>query len=421
MSCDKVNKGQIKRLACYFQDYAWGKKGPTSMVYELLDENIKNKVKQDSNFAELWMGTHPNLPSMIQDESTLKSLKELILDSPDINLGKPIRENFGDDLPFLFKVLSINKALSIQAHPDKKLAEILHTKRPDIYKDGNHKPEMAVALTQFEALCGFRPLNEIYEFIKALPEFQELLERNGDKVDFNVTDELVLRKIFHNLMTSPEELVKQQLDKLFQRLEAKPDILRPDISELAFRLHNQYPGDVGIFCSFMLNFVVLSPGQAIFLGANEPHAYLKGDCIECMATSDNVIRAGLTPKFKDVEVLTSMLTYNCDPIAEKIFSGVHMPGSPYSLLYDPPIPEFSVISIRIPDPGLSQECKISNGPGILLVTSAPLSSLLVSNDEQYMLSKGNVFFIPPNTEFSMTFGHVPSVSPLQAFFAYCSL
>ena len=110
-------------------------------------------------YAELWMGTHPNGPSMLKGPGAL-SLAEHISQKPEI-LGKDCRQKFGDQLPFLFKVLSVNKALSIQAHPDKKHAEKLHADRPDIYKDPNHKPEMAIALTDFEGLCGFRHVSHV--------------------------------------------------------------------------------------------------------------------------------------------------------------------------------------------------------------------------------------------------------------------
>lgn len=139
-----------------------------------------------------------------------------------------------------------------------------------------------------------------------------------------------------------------------------------------------------------------------------------------MATSDNVVRAGLTPKFKDVEVLTSMLTYNCDPIAEKILGGVPIPGKPHSVLYDPPISEFSVVGTRIPGPGPAQDFEKPNGPGLLLVTSAPPGAVLENNGERHALSKGNVFFVPPNTSFALYFGQAPSSSPLEVYFAYCS-
>ena len=82
-----------------------------------------------------------------------------------------------------------------------------------------------------------------------------------------------------------------------------------DKEQLVLSLERQYGDDIGVIAALFFNYVKLSPGEALYIGANEPHAYLSGECIECMATSDNVVRAGLTPKYRDVQTLCSMLTY----------------------------------------------------------------------------------------------------------------
>lgn len=141
-------------LTCAVQNYAWGKSGNASEVALLQSSaNSDFKIDESKPYAELWMGTHPNGPSVLTGSG--RSLKEHISDNKSF-LGEESRAKFGDDLPFLFKVLSVGKALSIQAHPDIELAKKLHAERPDVYKDPNHKPEMAIALTKFEGLCGFR-------------------------------------------------------------------------------------------------------------------------------------------------------------------------------------------------------------------------------------------------------------------------
>lgn len=94
--------------------------------------------------------------------------------------------------------------------------------------------------------------------------------------------------------------------------------------KLVLSLEKQYPGDVGVLAAFFFNYVKLNPGEALYVGANEPHAYLSGDCIECMATSDNVVRAGLTPKYRDVETLCSMLTYNQVCFTHSPFMSIYM-------------------------------------------------------------------------------------------------
>ncbi|ETO01547.1 hypothetical protein RFI_35896 [Reticulomyxa filosa] len=144
----KKTKQELVKLQLQAQNYAWGKPSNESKVAQLL----KSKdVNPNLPYAELWMGTHVSGPSRVQLlDGTIQLLSEYI----------------HNDLPFLFKVLSVNESLSIQAHPNKELAAKLHQKRPDVYKDGNHKPEMAIALTKFEAMCGFRPLNQIAHFLK---------------------------------------------------------------------------------------------------------------------------------------------------------------------------------------------------------------------------------------------------------------
>ena len=113
--------------------------------------------------------------------------------------------------------------------------------------------------------------------------------------------------VFTALMTADATVVGAQVDALAARLHAKPD--KTPVDALACRLNEQYPKDVGVLCAYVLNYLALKPGQCIYLAANEPHAYLAGECIECMATSDNVVRAGLTPKLRDTAILCDMLTY----------------------------------------------------------------------------------------------------------------
>jgi mannose-6-phosphate isomerase len=121
------------------------------------------------------MGTHPSNPS--KDLHTKRTLLDLIQDNQAL-LSQEISSRFGHKLPFLFKVLSIGKALSIQAHPNKKLAEQLHKKDSKNYPDDNHKPEMTIAITPFDGLCGFRPLAEISHFLSTIPSLKKLV---GDK------------------------------------------------------------------------------------------------------------------------------------------------------------------------------------------------------------------------------------------------
>jgi mannose-6-phosphate isomerase len=308
----------------------------------------------------------------------------------------------------LIPSLSIRKALSIQAHPDKQLAQELYAKRPDLYKDGNHKPEMAIGLTKFEALVGFRPVSEIQENLDKFSELEEILESKVVQDFKKLSDsdpeskrKEKLKNLFSNLMNSKDDVVKSALSAMMSRIHGA----QTGLENLLNRVYAQYPGDIGVFCLLFLNYVSLESGQAIFLAANEPHAYLSGDCVECMATSDNVVRSGLTPKFKDVETLVKMLTYNHGPVEKLILSGAKF--GKYSLLYDPPIAEFAVVKTSLKG-GEVEEMKGFKGPSILIVTTGSGSM----NNES--LEEGDVFFIGAGTPVSIT-----SPGDITVYQAFC--
>ncbi|XP_028216549.1 mannose-6-phosphate isomerase 1-like [Glycine soja] len=271
--------------------------------------------EEDQPYAEFWMGSHVSGPSFIVLDGSEQrvTLKSWLLENPNV-LGPKVVEKWGGDLPFLFKVLSVDKALSIQAHPDKNLARTLLKLHPDVYKDGNHKPEMALAGTEFKVLCGLVTLKEL-KAVLTVPEVVELVGVENVNLVLQITDEdgeekvkAILQSLFTDVMSESKESVTGAVDKLRIVCIRKVRQLT-DKEQLVLWLEKQYPSDVGVIAAFFLNHVKLAPDEALFLGANEPHAYIYGECIACKATSDNVVRAGLTPKHRDVQTLCSMLTY----------------------------------------------------------------------------------------------------------------
>lgn len=336
-------------LECPVKQYHWGKHGTNSLVAEL-KRNVNSDfvVNNGETYAELWMGTHPSGPAYVKKHGT--SLENWILMNPS-SLGKAVKNTFGVTLPFLFKVLSVEMPLSIQVHPSKETAAKLHAKYPELYQDRNHKPEIAIALTEFEALCGFRPIDEIKNFLTIIPELCELIgpDLSQNLLDCNeINQQYNLKKCFTALMTAPEDSVRKQLQALIKRIsdmgddeENKSKVLH----DLLNRIHGFFPGDVGCFCIYFFNHLILKPGEAIFLSANDPHAYLSGDCIECMATSDNVVRAGLTPKFRDVNTLCEIINYSCSSAKSKILAPEK--ENEFSHVYRPPVSEFAVSKINI--------------------------------------------------------------------------
>lgn len=345
------------------------------------------------------MGTHPSNPS--KDLTTKRTLLDLVQDNQAL-LSKDVSDRFGDKLPFLFKVLSIGKALSIQAHPNKKLAEQLHKKDSKNYPDDNHKPEMTIAITPFDGLCGFRPLAEISHFLSTVPSLKKLVgeseveeyqsaikgQETSDNSDDEAKNKKALQKAFTALMNAKKEDIEKASEELVKSAEEEgenfaggggPSNEGKELADLVVRLNHQFPGDIGLFVQFFLNYVKLEVGEAMFLKADDIHAYLSGDIIECMAASDNVVRAGFTPKFKDVDTLTSMLTYSYAPISEQKMEPVDYPyatlnATAYSsgssaILYDPPIAEFSVVKTDLKKKGAKATFEQIAGPSIFICTT----------------------------------------------------
>nr|AEE62732.1 unknown [Dendroctonus ponderosae] len=380
---------QVMELQCKVQNYEWGKWGSTSRVAQLQKgANRQFVMNEDMPYAELWMGTHVNAPSVLK--ITDEPLADVIKQHPEY-LGEEVLKKF-QELPFLFKVLSVNKALSIQAHPSKKHAEQLHAQFPDIYKDPNHKPEMAIALTPFEVLCGFRPWPQIKHFIETIPELQEVVGFASTTPDGDF-----IKRAFKQVLISSKPVISAAIDGLLKRFAKSDDGERCFLhADLVMKLHSEYPYDNGILMVYFLNYLRLKPSQALFLGANEPHAYLFGDCIECMACSDNVVRAGLTPKFVDVDTLCSMLIYEGAPPEEKLYLPVR--EDEFSVIFRPPIPDFAVVQIKVPSSETEFSTTARSSASILLIVSGNAQCSVGT------VGLGSILFIP-----AMEFVHFTNI------------
>lgn len=257
-------KGAIKK-------YDWGVQGLGSQVAQLgsMGKHITEIVKPNDYFAELWLGTHPSgSASLLSTGISLKNARK-------------------GNLPYLLKVLSVSKALSIQIHPDKLLASKLHQSKPEMYPDANHKPEIAVCVgSRFEALCGLRSnakdLIELhYPWLRPVKTIKELLLPQNKTCVFDTLYNVIKRK--HNNNT------KSPLDKII------------------LKLYQEHGEDVCVLAPIFMNHIVLGYGDALAVFPGTPHAYLSGDFIvECMACSDNVIRLGLTTKQIDLETVSTM-------------------------------------------------------------------------------------------------------------------
>ncbi|MFC1568629.1 mannose-6-phosphate isomerase, class I [bacterium] len=316
------------------QNYTWGAKNQDAFIPHLLGIPII----PDLPYAELWMGAHPKAPSMVQLNQKKISLADTVLKYPFEILGNTSLQNHGKIFPFLFKVLSASQALSIQVHPNKKQAIDLHKKDPEHYPDGNYKPEIAIALDKLTALVGFRPIQQIHSTINEIPEILSLINSQVDQQDN-------LPSLFNALM-SQSHINKSALENAIITLERRLQQKNSKLTKheiLFLELRKIYHGpDIGLLALFFLNLIQLNPGQGIFLDAGIPHAYIQGNIIECMANSDNVVRAGLTSKFKDIETLTRIVHYNDTPIP------IIDPNTELSSFsYPVPVSEFHVTQIQL--------------------------------------------------------------------------
>ena len=344
--------GQLYALESGVQHYAWGCRshgGKKPFIAELLGESAGN-----SPWAELWIGAHPSLCSQIVMGETKEPLNTFIAADPQGCLGEMTLQAGFQELPFLLKVLSCERALSIQSHPDKTTAEKLHESDPRHYRDANHKPEIMIALTPFNALGGFRKAED------AVADLARLSCVQSWRQVYQEAQSITPKVLCETLLNLPMSLVRKMLTNLEKELKALEK--RTEREELALNLIQQYPCDRGVFFSFLLNIIKLKPGDFLYIPPNEPHAYLSGTGVECMANSDNVIRAGLTPKNIDIHVLLGTLTFKAETVgadAPKLESeGVR--------LYASPAREYEV---RISDDVVVNFSERSGVPGVLLVLS----------------------------------------------------
>lgn len=395
------------RLHCGYQNYDWGKLGSSSLVAQFAAANDGVQIDENEPYAELWMGSHPKVPSKtVGHNADGSDLREICAKHPEA-LGDKVAKEFGEgELPYLFKVLSIRKALSIQAHPDKSLGKELFARDPKNYPDDNHKPEMAIALTDFEGFCGFRPLNEISTFLHEVTEFTELVGTDMiavfDKLEKKEPKE-ALKAVFTAVMKAPEARVAELSTRLAARAaEEKGNFVGgAALAELLVRVNEQFPEDVGLFCGgLMLNYVTLKKGEAMFLRAKDPHAYISGDIIECMAASDNVVRAGFTPKFKDVPTLVNMLTYDSAPVEEQKMkpTAFKQISGGEAKCFDPPIDEFAVVQVTS-EVGKTTQSEALTAATVFIVTEG--SGVIKADNDEFSYERGYVFFAGAGTPFEI--------------------
>lgn len=369
------------------QGYDWGSHDSLTTLFGI--PNPEGKPQ-----AELWMGAHPNGCSEITCGDQVQKLSTLIDSAPAAVLGEATLARFGS-LPFLFKVLCAEKALSIQVHPSKAQAEagfakeeaagISPTAANRNYKDPNHKPELVFALTPYQAMNGFRSIPAILALFERV-KLAAIADLTGALAAAHAANqgEAGLQHFFQQLLML--EGVRKEaalIDLLAYANEHQDEETFALITSLAV----QYPGDVGLFSPLLLNVVTLQPGQAMFLDACTPHAYVRGTGLEIMANSDNVLRAGLTPKYIDVAELLDCT--RCLPKPDdQILLAPRREGAVQH--FEVPVPDFT---FSVYPAGEHQLTTAS--AEILFAIDRPV--ILKRGDDTLRLEKGQSAFIPAAT------------------------
>ncbi|MEV7991842.1 mannose-6-phosphate isomerase, class I [Streptomyces sp. NPDC086077] len=344
----------MDRLDNTVRPYAWGS---TTAIPQLLGVEPTGEPQ-----AEMWMGAHPGAPSRT-DRGTLV---DLIAAGPEKELGAATVAKFGPGLPFLLKILAAGAPLSLQVHPNLTQAKegYEEEERRGVpvdaphrnYKDANHKPELICALTEFDGLCGFRDPHRTADLlaglgVDSLKPYVDLLRAHPE--------EAALREVLTAVLTAdPEEMARTVAETT-----AACARLGGDYTPYAGLAHH-YPGDPGVIAAMLLNHVRLQPGEALYLGAGIPHAYLSGLGVEIMANSDNVLRCGLTPKHIDVPELLRVVRFEAND------AGVLRPeASPDGEeVYDTPIDEFRLSRYVLSEGGAPRDLTRPT-PQILLCTA----------------------------------------------------
>lgn len=347
----------MQRIEGRAQHYAWGS---VTAIPGLLGLEATGEP-----YAEHWLGAHESAPSLVAGAP----LDTLISEHGKDILGTATFTRFGGRLPYLMKLLAADHPLSIQAHPNREEAEAGFAREnaagvpidaPDrTYRDAWPKPEAIIAVTPFVGLCGFRdPVRTVF-LIEQLGVAAELgsviaplTHRRGSAA---------LAQVFLDVLSFEGDrlrLVDVVVDAAADHTEDDAEL--GDLARAIVKLGNAFPGDRGILAALLLNVVTLQPGEGMFLGAGNMHAYLHGVGIEVMANSDNVLRGGLTGKHIDVDELMRVVRFEAE---EPTLLPVEAIG-PRTYHYRTAAPEFTVWRV---DPGKAPVAVPGSGPRIGLV------------------------------------------------------
>jgi mannose-6-phosphate isomerase len=345
------------------KDYDWGSR---TAIAELTGRAAAGPE------AEMWLGAHPSGPSTLVRDGVVRPMHDVVTADPEGELGASVVERFGPRLPYLLKLIAVDRPLSLQVHPTAEQAAAGYERKDGNYSDPWPKPEMICALTPFTALAGFREPAQA----------AMLVERLGVEALDPVATWLAGGDILgalRALLAAPLPIEKVAW--------AASSVHHPDY-ELVVRLARVFPQDPAVLAPLLLRRHELRRGEALFLGAGVLHCYLSGFGVEIMGSSDNVLRAGLTAKPIDVDELLRVT----DPSAQPL------PVIPSDGAYVPPTPEFllrrlssgGTLTSAAPRVVVCTEGAVMVGPQAKLLAGE--SAYLPASDGPVEISSGGILF-----------------------------
>ncbi|MEE3609205.1 mannose-6-phosphate isomerase, class I [Avibacterium paragallinarum] len=376
------------------QHYVWG-------GHQFLPEFLGIPAEQNQYYAEWWLGDHSSAPSIIEENGISEPLNAFLAKNPTA-LGDASRTQFGDNLPYLLKILDVKLPLSIQLHPTKAQAESGFARENALgialddpkrtYKDDNHKPEMMIALSDFWLLHGFKPKQAIIETLSARPSLASLAEKLKQQP---------LADFYATIMQADQTELANWLNPIIQANQSayaqnQLSLENPDYWVLytmdAMQISPEKL-DVGLICFYLFNIVHLKKGEGIFQDAGIPHAYLRGQNIELMACSDNVIRGGLTPKHVDIAELLKVI--DCREVVPQIIPVA--PKNEPVFTYQTPAKDFALTQITYEKAQTHQ--LHSESAEILLVMSGEIK--IRENHTALYLTQGQSAFISAGSQYKI--------------------
>jgi mannose-6-phosphate isomerase len=359
---DSIKFGYLRGV---YKANSWGKEASSSIIS---DFDSDSSFPKSGPLAELWFGTHGGGVSELEIKSEKTPLNDLL----SSNFNEP-------NLSYLAKILTVKEILSIQLHPDLENAKRLHELRPSSYPDASDKPEMAIALSQGELLCGLRPLSEILNLLETHPAFKFLIAESK----FILKSDSQLRELIFFLFSK----TNSEIEKFYEIAISESNTEYEEILRGSYNYLKRF--DSGMLIIYLLSIFKLNKGDAVFIDSCIPHAYISGDYFECMKCSDNVVRGGLTPKEIDIDEFCSLIRlepYNPILKAEKPLPTL----SDEVLNYQPKNCPFNVLHINTSNDFLT-EIKMEGKTCMIICLKG--SGELSFYEEKINLKQGTASFI----------------------------